>query len=244
MIENEKCDQIICLGDLLGYPFFRAKYMHTRNASECIALIRKNCTLVLLGNHDLFHLKRLPLVFSGFDFPDNWFELLPEEQVQFSQNKVWNYTDDLPIELPEKEKEYLLSLPEYALKEIDEKKILFSHYFYPNFSGYVSASTNETSRLNDHFSHLTKQGCLLGICGHMHIEGTGIAYETGENFLSQLWGGLNYYSFGRKKLKPKLCCVTIPALADNSQVNGFAIFDSDDYSINAISLNTNRRFIL
>ena len=64
------------------------------------------------------------------------------------------------------------------------------------------------------------------------------------NLFSQFFGGFNYYSFGKKRLKTKLGCVTIPALADNSQVNGFAIFDSEEHSINALSLNTNRRFIL
>ncbi|HPR33589.1 MAG TPA: metallophosphoesterase family protein [Prolixibacteraceae bacterium] len=244
MIETEKCDQIICLGDILGYPYLRAKYSHTRNASECISLIRKNCQIVLLGNHDLFHIKKLPVFFSGFNFPDQWFNLTPEEQLEISENRIWNYTDDFPIVVNEKETEYLFSLPEFSIKEYAEEKILFSHFFFPNFSGYLTLKMNENTRLKEHFKYLSEQNCLWGICGHMHIEGLGICYEPGDDLFSQFFGGFNYYSFGKKRLKTKLGCVTIPALADNSQVNGFAIFDSEEHSINALSLNTNRRFIL
>lgn len=78
----------------------------------------------------------------------------------------------------------------------------------------------------------------------MHIEGVGIAYEPGTSLLDKLFKGFMYYSYGTKKLKNKRCCATVPALADNSQVNGFAIFDSKELNINAVSLNTNRKFIL
>lgn len=244
MIEIEKCDHIICLGDILGYPFMRASYSGTRNASECITLIKKNCSTVLLGNHDIFHLKKLPEYSSGFKFPSDWYNLLPEEKIASSRDTVWNYSDDYPLALSEKDIEYLLSLSEFVIKEFGAKKIMFSHFLYPNFTGFVSTNHDEGKKIKTHFEYLRQSDCQLSIIGHMHIEGTGICYEPGETLFSQLLNGFTYYSFGERRLKNKSCCVTIPALADNSQVNGFAIYDSANFTINALSLNTNRRFIL
>lgn len=42
-IEKYKPDKIICLGDIVGYG---------ANPRECVELVRKNCDVVLLGNHD------------------------------------------------------------------------------------------------------------------------------------------------------------------------------------------------
>jgi diadenosine tetraphosphatase ApaH/serine/threonine PP2A family protein phosphatase len=40
----ERCDEIWCLGDLVGYG---------ARPNECAALVRERCTIILAGNHDL-----------------------------------------------------------------------------------------------------------------------------------------------------------------------------------------------
>ncbi|MBD3317182.1 MAG: metallophosphoesterase [Chitinivibrionales bacterium] len=42
-IENQTIDEIICLGDIVGY---------CANPNECITLVNKKCPVTLLGNHD------------------------------------------------------------------------------------------------------------------------------------------------------------------------------------------------
>ena len=42
-IENKKVDEIICLGDIVGYG---------ANPNECVELVSRNCPITLLGNHD------------------------------------------------------------------------------------------------------------------------------------------------------------------------------------------------
>ncbi len=244
MIEREKCDQIICLGDILGFSYSRAKYEQTRDAAACIDLIKQNCSDILLGNHDVFHLKKFPLHHNGFQFPTNWYELPAEEKDSLSNGKVWNYADDCETYLQESDFAFLNQLPEFLIKSIGNQKVLFSHFVFPSFTGYVSSFHGEGKKLLNHFNFLEQNDCKVSICGHMHMEGMGVFNAPDEGFFSQLFPGFNYFSFGEKKIKNKVCTITIPALADNGQVNGFAIYDSNNLSINAVSLNTNRRFIL
>lgn len=43
IIDEKKVDEIICLGDVVGYG---------ANPNECVELIRSRCSAVVLGNHD------------------------------------------------------------------------------------------------------------------------------------------------------------------------------------------------
>ncbi|HBZ26224.1 MAG TPA: hypothetical protein DEO54_08325 [Rikenellaceae bacterium] len=250
IIERERCDEIVCLGDTLGYPYMRGGYENSRDLSECINIVRQNCSTVLLGNHDLFHMKRLPKFYKGFEFPDNWYEFSQEEHTLFSKNRVWNYSDDLPINLSEGEREYMLSLQEYSTITVNNRNILFSHSMFPNFTAYVCASRHDTVRLREHFHYLKESQIEISICGHLHMEGLGIAYEAQNSLFSKLFPGFVYYSYGERIIRNRLSCITIPAIADNGQENGFAILNitkecnNNVYSINSLSLNTNRRFIL
>jgi predicted phosphodiesterase len=42
-IDTQAIDEIICLGDIVGYG---------ANPNECVELVRKRCSTILLGNHD------------------------------------------------------------------------------------------------------------------------------------------------------------------------------------------------
>jgi predicted phosphodiesterase len=244
MIELEKCNQIICLGDILGYPFLRGKYETSRNLSACIELIRKNCSIVTPGNHDLFHLRRIPEYNPDSLISDNWFNLSHDEKLSSTRGKVWNYSDDYPVRLSEEEFAYLNALPEYAIRDFGEKRVYLSHHLFPDITGMINGFSSDPEKMNKHVDFLRQHNCNLSISGHMHIEGLGIYYEPGEGLLSQMFGGFNYYSFGERKLRNRTCAISIPALADNGQVNGFALLDTERQTITSISLNTNRKFIL
>ncbi len=43
IIKTLSVDEIICLGDIIGYG---------ANPNECLELVRKNCSVVVIGNHD------------------------------------------------------------------------------------------------------------------------------------------------------------------------------------------------
>jgi predicted phosphodiesterase len=244
IIEKEKCDEIVCLGDILGFSFYRANYAESRDASACIALLKKNCSLVLPGNHDLFHLKKLPQSGYGFNYPENWYELNPAQMLEYSKGKVWNYTDDLPVSLSNTEFEYLNSLPEFVVKKMEDKNILFSHFVYPNFVGYESSLNGNGNILAMHFNFLKKNSLHISFCGHTHIEGLGLSYDPEVHVMSRIFKGFRYYPYGKRKLKPKRCSISVPALADNRQSNGFLIYDTSNHFVEVISLNINRRILI
>ena len=43
LIEKQRLDEVVCLGDIVGYG---------ANPSECLALVRERCNIVIAGNHD------------------------------------------------------------------------------------------------------------------------------------------------------------------------------------------------
>ena len=76
-IEKERVDEIVCLGDIVGYG---------PNPNECLSLIRSTCVLVVLGNHDEWVLRR----------PDHsrvpeavWQSILWTAGIVEDQHKVW-----------------------------------------------------------------------------------------------------------------------------------------------------------
>ncbi|MCX6826934.1 MAG: metallophosphoesterase family protein, partial [candidate division Zixibacteria bacterium] len=59
-LEKRNCDDLICLGDIVGYDISCHEHGATRDSSACIAAIRSNCRYAVIGNHDLFALKKIP----------------------------------------------------------------------------------------------------------------------------------------------------------------------------------------
>lgn len=44
LVDKRKVDQIVCLGDIVGYG---------ADPSECLKLVRDRCQIIIIGNHDL-----------------------------------------------------------------------------------------------------------------------------------------------------------------------------------------------
>ena len=52
LAETMRCDELACLGDIIGFDPDLYPAGEGRSASECVRLIKENCKWVVAGNHD------------------------------------------------------------------------------------------------------------------------------------------------------------------------------------------------
>ncbi len=223
-IEKKGCDEIYCLGDISGFSVPYYGYFDTRNAHECLRLVKENCKVVLAGNHDLHASKRLSTLSHEFNFPNNWYELDYCEREKISQEKVWLYDhDELDPLYKKADIEYLKTLPELYIHDIHDKKIMFSHYIYPNLSGVLKAFYHARNEYSPHFNFMDKNVCEYSFVGHAHSGG--IYFATEEKTIQK--------GFRRKYMLHRKTCMVIPSIAGNQKRHGYCIFDTDEWSVKA-----------
>ncbi len=221
-IEKKNCDQIICLGDISGYNLPYYHHFKTRNASECLALIKDNCNKVIVGNHDLSAMKRTPKIDSGFEYPKDWYEKDYHERKKISKGKVWLYTDnELNALYTKKDLEYLNSLPEIDFLQVNDHKILLSHYIKPNIIGSNTDFFNHSGEITRHFDFMEELGCTLNFNGHVHANGLHV-------FTKQEYIQLR---FNKRHSLKEYTCVSIPAIVELKGQQGFTILDSKNMSV-------------
>lgn len=223
-------DMNVCLGDIIGYSSIYYRYESARDASACIQMVREKCEIVIPGNHDFSACERLPVHSSVFDYPDNWYELNIQERNELSDDKLWMHEDDLDPGLSEEEKEYLYSLPELTVQELDGYRILFSHYAYPNLSGMKKGSYTWKDEYTDHFFLMKEHDCEIGITGHAHPEGM---FRVTKQRISHL----PYNKWIKLKKYPVL--FTVPAVNRPQNRSGFCLLDTNFKELCAIHIPTN-----
>lgn len=226
-ISKLNCDEIVCLGDIVGFQPEFYPYSDTRNAYECLSIIKSNCSVVIAGNHDLFPTKRIPKISGRFTFPENWYELKPEERIKLSKGKIWQYDEmDLDTNLSESDLDYLASLPEFTLKEIDGINFMFTHFLFPDITGVSMFHLKKSKETQEHFDFMENNNCQIGFSGHFHLPGCAIATKT----------RLKFRRFGNYNLNQKMHWIVSPCIADGSSRNGFMIFDTKTFRLEVIAL--------
>ena len=192
-------DKLICLGDISGYSLPYYHYGDSKNASACLALIREKCDIVLAGNHDLHASGRLPE--------------LPEE---LKGQEAWPHEQDMPSGYSQDDISYLQTLTSHEVLQAPEMNILFSHYAYPNISGFISGFYTRDGEYRKHFAFMKDLDCSLGFIGHTHIRGI-LKIEP---------HGSTQYRYRKLKLASLPVVIGVPPVTRNNRRSGFCIFDT------------------
>jgi len=131
LIGQHQVDEVVCLGDIVGYG---------ANPNECVDLVKKHCSIVLMGNHDAAAVR--PHTAQDFN-------PLARRAIE------WTYAT-LTLE----HRDYLQSLPYTASKD----DLLFVHASPQSPEQFNYIFTQEEA---DHaFQFFTEKICFIG---HTHI---------------------------------------------------------------------------
>ncbi len=226
LIEQNKCDEIFFLGDVVGFANLFYDYETTKNANECIDLIRTNCKLSIVGNHDLYIARRFPDFFAKNNYPKNWYDLSYKEQQVISKNKVWLYQEEDDPELSPENMDFMKAIPQYEIMEIDKINYLFSHSIFPDISGVSKQFPSQKEDYLQHFNFMTNNNCLFSLTGHWHTGGFTLRYP--KKFVHK--------DYKKIKLKIKTQIINCPAIARGKRQNGFVILDTVNFELSAIKI--------
>lgn len=231
MMEKMQVDEIICLGDIVGYsiPFYN--FLDERDANAVVDLLRSECSNIVIGNHDLFAVRKFPKNSSFFDYPLDWYQMDFQTRNEKALGKMYLYeNNELATLLSSRNYEFLKSLPEYVVKQCEDHAILCSHYAFPDCTGCAIWTPSDPVELIDHFNFMQQEKCLYAFSGHDHVEGL-VLFTPNEKYNSD---------FGSVSLLPKKTWINGPAVVRGTTYNGFMIYDSIHKQLTAHALGADR----
>jgi predicted phosphodiesterase len=226
-LRKSGCSEIICLGDIAGYSSPHFRFSRTRNASECMRVIREKCSLVIPGNHDLFACRKVPASNPGFDYPPGWYELDFTTREELGDNRIWLYEDtEAPNNLSEEDKRYLSGLPEYRIIKRNDLKILLSHHLYPDLTGSSTRLLPDPELERSHLNFMDNSGIDISFFGHNHVEGLWLISGEGACFMDKI--DINKYEGP--------IAVGLPCIANGRNTPGYAVMDIESGIIESYRL--------
>lgn len=227
IFEKKGCNELICLGDIVGFSAPHYSYFNSRNARRCIETVRAECNIVIVGNHDLFAAGKLPQHTAGLDFPSDFYSMDYPTKKQYFGEKIWfDEENTMNALIGENEKKYLQSIKEYETAEYENQRVLFSHFLYPNVNGMLRLTVNEMDS-REHFAFMKEKKCRLSFCGHAHIEGV-----TAIGQYHRKHTGFDRTISTNSEFK----CYLLPAVAEGILENGCAVWDSTENTLQCIGL--------
>ena len=228
-------DEIFCLGDITG--FTNEFYSFSPDANECINLVRMYCSKIVVGNHDLYSVQRIPRHCAGFQFPENWYSLSEDEKRERAGKKIWLYSNEIPPKLTDFNYAWLKQLPEFEMIKAGGNKILLSHFFYPDLTGSETLKKFTYTSVSSHQAYMSALDAEFAFCGHAHSEGLLKASRKQSGVRRILGMPVTYLPFEKKTDLEKNEFIAIPAIASGHRKSGYAIFDTRDNTVTAHELN-------
>ena len=222
VIEKSNCDEIVCLGDISGFSLPYYKHSQYRNAHGCLDLIREKCSIVVVGNHDIYATKKIPETSPQFEYPDNWYSLDYHQRKERAGSKIWLHEeDDLDPLYTKEDIEFLKKQPQYAIQETEAGNILFSHYAYPNISGVHKTFYTYADEFTKHFEFMNKLGCIISIIGHAHSKMPTIIHgKKIQNIQKRIY-----------QIRKTPICISCPPVTRYGNKSRFCIFDTQTFEL-------------
>lgn len=217
-----KCDELACLGDIVGYDRRFYSFGSSRSASECLKIIRSEFRWIVAGNHDLFAAGRFPSYSNGFTYPENWFSLSAVERKKISKGRVWCFENDDDNDLSDDEVEFLKRLPEYQIVLEQTISCVFSHYIFPDFTGSTTNYAERKSHLKGQWEFMKENNIQVSMSGHSHNHFAGFAYRNTGSFLKAIHTiPVDTFNLGKE-----MVVILLPPLSGEKGRTGFSIFDT------------------
>lgn len=219
--EREGCDEIICLGDVLGFSPSHHKHDKTKDAEQCLELVQQHCSILIPGNHDLHAIEKIPQHCGDFHFPEDWYDLYMTERKKSASGKVWLYDDgEVQPNISQKHKEWLAALPETRILETSIGNILLSHYAFPNLSGALTQFYFKNKEFIPHKTFMEEMSCTYSFFGHYHYPGLAIASNR-----------MKHKRYNRNYILKKGDCIAVPPVVDTGHGGSMCIFNTEDQSL-------------
>ncbi len=217
-IEGTGYDRLVCLGDISGFSVPYYKYQASRSAHDCLSLLREKNAIIVPGNHDYHAARKVPKHAPAFEFPGDWYALEYGQRKLLAKDMVWLHEEnDLNPLYTLEDIQYLRGLPEYhVMKDAGGKDLLFSHYVWPNLSGFVKGFYTSPLEYEKHFGFMTSLNCNISFTGHAHVRGYSLAFGR----------YVAHHRFGSRRLATFPACVGIPPVTRHKKRSGFCIFDT------------------
>lgn len=217
-------DEVVCLGDIVGFNVEFFSQWQDRDAVACINLVKNSCIRVIPGNHDFFAIRKVPVYRGGFEYAPNWYGLDYHTRKHMGNGKIWLYEEtELSARLDAPCRAYLDSLPETDSLHTDNLKLLFTHYIYPNVTGSETGFTENRENFRDHLRWMNAKGFHMSFSGHGHIEGVLIANEA----------GYTEYGFHQTVKISNGSAIVVPAIVRGRRAPGFVTFNTESLEIMA-----------
>jgi len=228
LLEKNNCDEIVCLWDLIWFAVPYYSYLHERNAKETIQLVKEKCSTVIVWNHDLYCINKLPLTWS-FQYPEDWYELDYNAREKLAKGELrLNESNELSPMISLENKEYIKWLPEFKIVQFGDMRILLSHWIYPDFNWSTKFSPKENTDYDLVFNFMKENNCILNIAWHSHKR---------RILFTQWWE--HEIPFNKKvSLDNSPCWLLVPCVANGTHPNGVAILSTDTREIEFLPLWT------
>lgn len=227
ILEKKNCDQLVCLGDIVGYNSdFEDHYKHGQ-AKDCISYVLSECEVVVMGNHDLYALRKIPAFQADFKYPENWYNLSEKDRKKLGNKKVWLYEDEKDDLVISKElRTQFENVPEFKTHFLSEKLVMFSHYLYPDLSGSATFKAKSIEDFSRHFSFMQQYECSLSFTGHHHHDGIEIIKDQ----------QYKKFPYGEYSIGYGQAIIGVPCIAKGAIQNGVTLYHPEQGALEAIPL--------